>query len=1272
MTQRPTLATRVRKATLERFVPIIGALSVAVALLSFLLINYQVTQSHQTRLEEFSNEYYRSIDALNEQVSALAQNDLIINSLIDFSNRDSYLPVFFRSLKPANHTSERSDFSIVFTDFEGEVITGSNLEAFPSSVNHEGWKDRIFSDSKPYLSISDNGLIIAHPVIYAGSAEGAIVLAIKELSSVLRVNAPDYNLLISKNAHVIFRTGTPSLTPVGTEHFDADTDISGLIANQIRIPLLKDGKSPKGHAAQEITLTMLEPFWSAYSHAGWIATLLILVLSVIMLSTLFSIRLTSTSASKIIHLLQSQIASSRTTDGKFLELAPTANESKEISDLRNTFNTVMQELLQTTDIKDRIEAVINSLSELLVVYDLKGREVLANNAFRALCEANGVDQADDSRTLFAADFVFPQSSTSPSIQKYKTQDDMDSRTVSWVRTVYRDQHNNPIGTLITGTDITLSQQLQQELSLKNRAVEDAETPIIIADAKIKGFPVIYTNKAFEEQTGYTLKEIQGQNCRFLQGNNTNPNDIAAISSALRNLRPITITILNYRKDGTEFYNRLALAPICDDEGNTTHFIGFQSDVTEQERAHQYLQQAKQKAEDSARLKSEFLASMSHEIRTPMNGILGMLGLLESTELSNEQFQHVRLAKSSADALLILINDILDFSKVEAGKLELEHVSFDMPNLISEVASSAAYVAEDKHLEIVLDVADAEHRQIFGDPGRIRQVLNNLIGNAIKFTNRGHIVISARSEQQPNEKCIYEVSIKDTGVGIPEEHIENIFDSFSQVDASTTRRYGGTGLGLTICKQLAQLMGGDIYVESAVGSGSTFTLRFESQQNDTEEDLFNTDALRTVKIAHLKGSEACLLSVEKQFKRWGIESYPFHSEEELLKSLETDHFDILLFSSSNLPHKDSVLCKKVREGSTNPNLSLCMLTTMSELKHPEQIAIVGVDAYFPKPVTQNELHDALVSLTIGDTKKYQSKHKSKRDHADYSGIKVLLVEDNPINQVLAVALLEQLGFTVAVANHGKEALKSLNEDSSFKLVFMDCQMPEMDGYEATHHIRAGKCGAGYTNIPIIAMTANAISGDREKCLDAGMSDYISKPIDTKLLAERIAHWCKGVKEQDVRTNNPKDQANAKVDESTQRTDEIDEDSALTLSEAPTDEPKEVPMNDIKVWDKDAALARTIGKEDLLRRVIDAYMAETPALVTKLSEAIKSEDLENSAYLAHTIKGASLNISADRLSELSATIEASSKAQDQAAVALLMDQLNEEAEALFAILNSFSAS
>lgn len=529
--------------------------------------------------------------------------------------------------------------------------------------------------------------------------------------------------------------------------------------------------------------------------------------------------------------------------------------------------------------------------------------------------------------------------------------------------------------------------------------------------------------------------------------------------------------------------------------------------------------ALEKAEEATQLKSDFLANMSHEIRTPMNGVIGMLNLLKASKLNSEQAHTVDIARTSANSLLTLINDILDFSKIEADKLELENIEFDIRELIELLTESMSLNAQSKGVEIVLDLADLHIQKIHSDPGRIRQILTNILGNAIKFTEHGEIAISATLEPTENDdEYILLCQIRDTGIGIPGNKLANLFDAFSQVDASTTRKYGGTGLGLSITKRLCQLLNGDITVTSEVGVGSSFKISCLVNSKSQQEMLQFNDLNLSVLLIDANSSSR--FALKKQFSKWTINVVDAVSGEAAINLLQKrneqqEPFDIVLFDKYLPCMKGEPLAKTLRKYAQNPYLKLVMMGRINEQFSREQIFEMGVDAYFHKPMTRSSLLNtlAVVNLTLRQqleaskiiTPNIDSSALIEEDLKWIEQAHILLVEDNKVNQLVALKVLSNLGVKTEVAENGLQAIEKLKSETKFTQILMDCQMPEMDGYQATQAIRLGEAGEDNTNIPIIAMTANAMQGDKQKCLDAGMSDYITKPIVEEQVIEKLKEW-----------------------------------------------------------------------------------------------------------------------------------------------------------------------
>jgi len=714
-------------------------------------------------------------------------------------------------------------------------------------------------------------------------------------------------------------------------------------------------------------------------------------------------------------------------------------------------------------------------------------------------------------------------------------------------------------------------------------------------------------------------------------------------------------------------------------------IGVNFDITSRKEVELEHIAAKELAENTTRHKAEFLASMSHEIRTPMNGILGMLGLLMRNELSEEQMHRVKLANSSAEALLNLINDILDFSKVEAGKLDLEEIDFDLRKLFGEFSESLALKSQEKNIEIILDNRAINQSHVIGDPGRIRQILNNLTGNAIKFTNSGEIVITAAltEDKSPQNfpQLTLECSIKDTGIGIPNDKVDHLFDSFTQVDASTTRKYGGTGLGLAISKQLCHLMQGDISVDSTLDHGSTFSFKVKLKPSLLTTKVLPSVSINDIDMLVVDDNATNRLVLREQLEYWGAnveEATNGLTALELLENtLSKQQVSQLkvAFLDMNMPHMDgAMLAKAIKSNAALSHIKLVMMTSMAARGDAKYFSQLGFCAYFPKPAITNDLFKALklcISqesdiqglplITHHSVAEYQELkvetqqvnegdetpfNKTPHQESPLQNCQLLLVEDNRINQEVARHVLAEFGITPVIANNGREALdllltrnKDTNSNKAFDVILMDCQMPEMDGYQATQAIRKGQAGKTYQDITIIAMTANAMKGDKEKCLAAGMTDYLSKPIEPLKLKDKLIHYTHG-EEHIQLINNDFDKKSPVV--------EVSDDSHMS-------EEKEL-------WHKSDFAKRLNHNEMIQQKLLLLFIDEMPKQLAALTLSIDQGDSQEAHNINHKIQGMSANISAITLTECCKSLASYTKVADIKA----MLRINIEIKTTYALL------
>lgn len=706
-------------------------------------------------------------------------------------------------------------------------------------------------------------------------------------------------------------------------------------------------------------------------------------------------------------------------------------------------------------------------------------------------------------------------------------------------------------------------------------------------------------------------------------------------------------------DGSTRWFSTTKVPLRDRSGQIIGLMGITRDVTGLKVTENQLRvsnsqlksaleragELAEKAEAANRSKSEFLANMSHEIRTPMNGVIGMTDLLLETDLSPEQFEYAEAIHSCGDALLSLINDILDFSKVEAGQLVLESLDFDVRTTIEDTIEILAFKAQDKGLDLVCLVAEDVPAFLRGDPGRLRQILFNLIGNAIKFTHHGGISVHVELLSVSESSATLRFSVTDTGIGIPSEKIRTIFSKFTQADPSTTREFGGTGLGLAISRQLVHLFQGEIDVKSEEGRGSTFffTAIFEIPPAADIKPAPKEASLSGARILVTDDFKTNRILMSTLLKSWGCRPGEASDADSALALLRQAVHDGDPYSAAlldmRMPGIDGAeLGRLIKNDAEIKSTRLVMLTSIGKRGDAERLAGAGFSGYLPKPIRPGFLRKCL-ALVLGREEatgadrelitRYTVAETSRRR------LRILVAEDNTTNRIVAIKMLQKLGHAADAVGNGREAVESLRR-IPYDLVIMDCQMPVMDGFTATRAIRDPGSGVRNPRIPIIALTAHAMKGDRELCLEAGMNDYLSKPV------------------------NPRDLATA-----------IDRFSARESHASHTDHPPlHTGTEKLNDFDLDGFLERTMGDRDLAREIAEAFLVDAPGLFAKLSAAISAGDAENAGRFAHTLKGSSANMGGEALSQISAQMQAAGKERNIA----VLQELLPAAEAALKNLSS----
>jgi two-component system, sensor histidine kinase and response regulator len=782
--------------------------------------------------------------------------------------------------------------------------------------------------------------------------------------------------------------------------------------------------------------------------------------------------------------------------------------------------------------------------------------------------------------------------------------------VTWASTTklpLRDCSGTIIGTFGISRDITHRKRAEKSLldseALYHSLVEMLPVCLLRKDRQGR---FTFANQPFCREANLTLAELIGKTDRDLYPAELAEKYIRDDQRLMATGEVFSDVEGHVGSDGEKRYVSVVKVPLRDSNQEVIGIQGLFWDITARVLVEEELRRARDAAEAASQAKSEFLANMSHEIRTPMNAIIGMTELLLDTPLNVEQRDYLDTVKKSADALLSVINDILDFSKIEAGKLDLDYSPFDIRESLGDMLNTLALRAHQKGLELACHIAPDVPETVIGDPLRLRQIFLNLVGNAIKFTERGEVVVDVNKMQNAecrmqNERpdddssllhsafCILHFSVRDTGIGIPLEKQAMIFEAFAQADGSTTRRYGGTGLGLAISSRLVQRMGGRIWVESNPGQGSTFhfTARFVRHGSALERPgQQEPSRLRGLSVLVVDDNATNRFILAETLSQWQMEATTVANAAAALEALEAaqrggEPFTLVLLDAQ-MPEVDGfTLAERIRQHPDLTGATVMMLSSACQPIDARRCQELGLSAYLTKPIKQAELYRAiLAALGRSETAPRTTPAAPPRRRA----FRLLLAEDNLVNQKLAVRLLEKQGHSVTIASTGQEAVEAVARET-FDAVLMDVQMPEMDGFEATVVIRQRERGTG-RHVPILAMTAYAMKGDRERCLEAGMDGYVSKPIHPRDLWEAI-------------------------------------DKVVPSPES--DLVKEVAVTD-GILDRKEILDRLGGDQELLRELVEVFLADCPRLWQNVRDALTRADALQLSRAAHAIKGSVGNFSA----------------------------------------------
>ena len=808
----------------------------------------------------------------------------------------------------------------------------------------------------------------------------------------------------------------------------------------------------------------------------------------------------------------------------------------------------------------------------------------------------------------------------------------------------KDSSGNPIGFSGTVRDVTERRRIDEALRQSEERyrmvlenIQDGYFEVDLAGS------FTFFNDSMCRLLGYPQEEMMGLNNRKW----TDKENAKRLFQGFNQVYKTGIPSKEFnwqfiRKDGSVRFIEASVDLLKNSSGNTIGFQGLARDITERKLAEVEIKKAKEAAEAAAVSQSEFLANMSHEIRTPMNGIIGMIELLLDSQLSADQRQYAEIVQTSSLSLLSLLNDILDLSKIEARKLNLEKLDFNLRVALEDVADLVALSAQEKGLELTALIEPEVPSLLRGDPGRLRQAVINMAGNAVKFTKKGEVAIRVSRQAENEQTVTLHFAISDTGIGIPQNRIEALFAPFVQVDSSTTRKYGGSGLGLSISRQLVELMDGKVGCESEIGKGSTFwfTAVFEKQPPNAVMAVERFADISSLKVLVVDDHPTNRLLAVTLLKGWKCRSGEAEDGQSALANLraalqEKDPYQVALLDMM-MPEMDGEeLGRLIKEDKELSDTRIIMMTSIGKRGDVSRLASLGFAGYFTKPIRQAHLYDAIALAmgrkegeSAGASKHIITRHTIAESH--WAGKRILVAEDNPTGQTVAFSLLEYLGFRADIVANGAEAIHALR-NIPYDLVLMDCEMPEMNGYEATRRIRKPETDVLNPAIPIIALSGHAQSDDRDKTLTAGMDDYLAKPVQLKTLSEMLSRW---LTKTNGKGKNPE--------------------RAGGLFEL------KVPEEDLIFFSEQEMMERLMDDDDLARIIIAGFLEDVPRQIDILKVCLEQGDIAGARRQAHSIKGAAANAGAQSLIKAVMAIQRALEKKDLHEAAVMLPRLGEQLE------------